>query len=168
FAEALQRLSGRPVLAFDIGGGWISEEFPLFLTDRLPSLLLKIRKLFPDIEEVLLEPGKALVENSMMLVTRVLEVRERANKREVIVDGSIAELPLTQIIGREVYAFSANEKSVGLQRGNDRILGRLCMEHDILAVNTAIPAWLKTGDFIVFSHAGAYDASMSYIFGLGG
>ena len=41
------------------------------------------------------------------------------------------------------------------------------MEHDILANGILIPAETREGDFLIFSHAGAYEASMSYRFGIG-
>ena len=47
------------------------------------------------------------------------------------------------------------------------ILGRLCMEADILAESIALPASLQAGDMIVIGDTGAYDSSMTYDFGKG-
>ena len=52
-------------------------------------------------------------------------------------------------------------------RGKTHLLGRLCMEHDIVAANVALPEGAGAGDLLVFCDAGAYDKSMSYVFGHG-
>jgi diaminopimelate decarboxylase len=41
------------------------------------------------------------------------------------------------------------------------------MEHDIVASNIALPETAQVGDVLVFCDAGAYDRSMSYVFGRG-
>jgi diaminopimelate decarboxylase len=56
-------------------------------------------------------------------------------------------------------------KSLG--RGRAYLLGRLCMEHDVVASHVGLPEDAKPGDLLVFCDAGAYDRSMSYGFGRG-
>ena len=166
--ESLQRLTERPVRSFDLGGGWSCEDLPRFLAHGLGPMVASIRDKLPGIEELFIEPGKSLSEQSMVLVTRVLERRDVKGGVDVVVDGSIAELPLAYFLTRRVYAVCRSAPPVELPRGRDRILGRLCMEHDILASDVTLPGNLDAEDFLVFSHAGAYEASMSYRFGVGG
>jgi diaminopimelate decarboxylase len=54
-----------------------------------------------------------------------------------------------------------------LKRGKTHLLGRLCMEHDVVASNIELPEGVEVGDVLVFCDAGAYDRSMSYVFGRG-
>jgi diaminopimelate decarboxylase len=54
-----------------------------------------------------------------------------------------------------------------LRRGKSHLLGRLCMEHDIVATNIELPEGTRPGDVLVFCDAGGYDRSMSYVFGRG-
>lgn len=54
-----------------------------------------------------------------------------------------------------------------LIRGNDRVLGRVCMETDILLSQVCLPASLRVGDLIAIADAGAYDTSMAFPFGTG-
>jgi diaminopimelate decarboxylase len=54
-----------------------------------------------------------------------------------------------------------------LKRGKTHLMGRLCMEHDIVARYVELPAGARVGDLLVFCDAGAYDRSMSYVFGRG-
>jgi diaminopimelate decarboxylase len=46
-------------------------------------------------------------------------------------------------------------------------MGRLCMEHDVVAWNVELPEGAEAGDVLIFCDAGAYDRSMSYVFGRG-
>jgi diaminopimelate decarboxylase len=41
------------------------------------------------------------------------------------------------------------------------------MEHDIVASDVDLPETAQVGDVLVFCDAGAYDRSMSYVFGRG-
>lgn len=41
------------------------------------------------------------------------------------------------------------------------------MEHDVVASNIELPTDAKAGDFLIFCDTGAYDRSMSYVFGRG-
>jgi diaminopimelate decarboxylase len=54
-----------------------------------------------------------------------------------------------------------------LTRGKTHLMGRLCMEHDIVATNVKLPEGTRAGDLLVFCDAGGYDRSMSYVFGRG-
>jgi len=54
-----------------------------------------------------------------------------------------------------------------VRRGKAQLLGRLCMEHDVVAANVELPSTAQVGDILVFCDAGAYDRSMSYEFGRG-
>lgn len=51
-----------------------------------------------------------------------------------------------------------------LQPGKDKILGRICMEFDQFG-HVKTPANLKVGDRILIRECGAYDMTMSYLFG---
>jgi len=51
-----------------------------------------------------------------------------------------------------------------LQDGKDKILGRICMEFDQFG-DITIPEDLKVGDYILIRDCGAYDMTMSYLFG---
>jgi diaminopimelate decarboxylase len=41
------------------------------------------------------------------------------------------------------------------------------MEHDVVATNVELPEGAQVGDVLIFCDAGAYDRSMSYVFGRG-
>jgi diaminopimelate decarboxylase len=167
-ASSLEFASGRPIQMLDLGGGWTSESFGPFLRDHLPGLVAHVHRRLPHVEDVVIEPGKAVCEQSHVLVSRILEIRRTDWIREIVADACLAEMPLAGYFPREVYLLTAGGNLHRLVDGFDRILGRVCMEHDILAGGLNIPPDAEVGDWLVFSHAGAYEASMRYTFGVGG
>jgi diaminopimelate decarboxylase len=114
------------------------------------------------------EPGKAMAQPTMALVTTVLEVRRRPDGgSEAVVDAAISDLPMAPYYPHRVYGRGAGGGWRVLVGGEDRLLGRICMETDILATDVALPDGLEPGDRLVIGDAGAYDASMAYNFGRG-
>ena len=84
----------------------------------------------------------------------------------VPVDYPLAELPMNELYPHRILAMDDGEW-VPVGRGDTVIFGRLCMEHDILATNVRLSGPVRVGDMLVFCDAGAYDRSMSYVFGRG-
>jgi diaminopimelate decarboxylase len=105
----------------------------------------------------------------MALAMRLLEFDEGAEEvGEAVVDGSIAELPMHFFQPHRILHQDARTGEWrALRRGKTLLLGRLCMEHDILARNIELPPGARAGDVLVFCDAGGYDRSMSYVFGRG-
>ncbi len=169
FARSLQLLAKRPVTVLDVGGGWSPGDLEATLPTILERDLGLVRSQLPDLRTVIAEIGKGIAQPTFALASRVIEVRERdGHVDEVVVDASIAELPEARSFPHRVaYRPSAARGWLGLPKGDGRVLGRLCMEDDVLAENVAIPHELKRDDIIVFADAGAYDHSMAYEFGRG-
>jgi diaminopimelate decarboxylase len=168
WAATIEELSGVRVRCLDLGGGWFPDDWWDTLIPRLDIIVHRACKMLDSLEEVILEPGKALSQSCMAVVTRVLEVRRSARDIEaVVVDASIAELPeATHYPHRILYRMGHGKWTV-LGSGDGIVLGRLCMEEDVLAVNVRFPDEIKPGDILVVCDAGAYDRSMSYEFGRG-
>jgi diaminopimelate decarboxylase len=164
---ALEVASGRPVRCLDIGGGWFPDDFFQVLVPALPGMLHEAKRLLPRLESFVLEPGKALAQPAMALVTRVLEVRRRHGRAEAVVDGAISDLPQAFHYPHRLLAACRGGPPVPLAGGKGRVLGRNCMEFDGLATEVELPPELAPGDRLVFCDAGAYDATMAYAFGTG-
>lgn len=161
------QVRGRDV-AVSLGGGWHPDDWDGFLDGSLAELIAACRRVLPRVRLVILEPGKALSQRSMCLLTRVLEVRPRRWSREIVVDASVAELPDLRSHPHPIVSLSRSGRVAAWKPGYDRVFGRLCMEYDILSEALAAPDHLRAGDAIAFLNAGAYDASMAYSFGRGG
>ncbi len=171
WASALQDAVGREVEYLDIGGGWFPDDLLETLCPKLPEIADKATSLLPKMKTLLLEPGKALAQSTMALVTRILEVRRgcgREEGAEIVVDGAVSDLPMTPEYPHRMMLVSQSDgRMTVLGNGEDRVLGRSCMETDVLALRVHIPPTVMRGDFVVFCDTGGYDASMRYQFGIG-
>ncbi|MBT9141918.1 MAG: Diaminopimelate decarboxylase [Syntrophomonadaceae bacterium] len=168
WAIAIQRTTGKLVESLDVGGGWFPDDADTALLPQFTKLVNKARDHLPNLREFILEPGKALVQSTMVLAIRVVEVRcLSSSKREIVTDGAIADLPMSPLFPHRILTCDEQGLWNPVSRGEDRILGRLCMENDILASNVHLPSAMKPGDLLLVCDAGAYDRSMSYVFGQG-
>lgn len=166
WCNALEALSGKLIEILDIGGGWFPEDIQKDAGEKFRKAVELVPDFLPNVAEIISEPGKALAQPSTALAVRILEIRKFADgKREAVVDGSIAELPMSAFYPHRILHKNGSWKSLG--RGKTKLLGRLCMEHDIVAANVDLPETARAGDVLVFCDAGAYDRSMSYVFGRG-
>jgi diaminopimelate decarboxylase len=161
-----EHVGARPIV-LSFGGGWHPDDWTPFLREDFRHLLAQCRHGMPMVRRIILEPGKALSQGSMCLLTRVLEVRRFHGQTEIVVDGSIAELPDLRSHPHRIASLNSSGKLSIWGPGSDRVLGRLCMEFDVLSDAVQIPRSIHEGDLVAYLDAGAYDASMSYSFGRG-
>ncbi|MET0752791.1 MAG: ATP-grasp domain-containing protein [Pyrinomonadaceae bacterium] len=164
---SIEALAGRVIETLDIGGGWFPEDLQKNSGEKFRKAVGMIPEFLPNVRQIFSEPGKALAQPSMAVAMRILEIRNFGEgASEVVVDGSIAELPMYFCYPHRIlYKNGGGWKT--LNRGKTQLLGRLCMEHDVLASNVELPETAQVGDILVFCDAGAYDRSMSYVFGRG-
>lgn len=166
WAMMFEQASGRRVESFDLGGGFHPHDF-----GQLPfaEIAAYAKERLSGLTQLYVEPGRALTQTTMAVVTTVLDVRrEDGIMKEVVVDASIAELPIIGAYPHRFLLVNDQGELVPLARGATRILGRICMEDDVLALGLTLPNTLKLGDRLVICDAGAYERSMSYDFGRGG
>ena len=165
WGAAIEATTGRRVRALDLGGGYHPDDLAHL---PFPEIVRFARKHLPSLAEVYIEPGRALTQATMAIVTSVLDVRRhQGTLREVVVDACLAELPLVAVYPHRFFRI-ANHRVVPVARGPVRVLGRICMEDDVLSPGLDLPDNLSIGDRLVVCDAGAYERSMSYAFGRGG
>jgi diaminopimelate decarboxylase len=165
WASMIEVTTGRRVQSLDLGGGYHPDDFA-----RIPfhEVARFARASLAALDEVVVEPGRALTQHTMAVVTRVLDVRRSAGKvQELVVDTSIAELPLAMVYPHRVFRIGA-ERPVPVGRGAVRVLGRICMEDDVISTGLDLPDDIAVGDRLAVCDAGAYERSMSYGFGRAG
>ena len=161
-ARILGEQAGRRPALLSFGGGWHPDDWFRFLREDLAALQSACRRELPGLQRILLEPGKALAQRSMCLLMRVLEVR----RDEAVLDGSVAELP--DLLSHPHRFVSLHSRAFQpWAPGEARLLGRLCMEFDVVGQRLRLPRGLKAGALVAALDAGAYDASMAYIFSRG-
>lgn len=169
WCSSIEALSGRLIESLDMGGGWFPDDWHKTSDLQFRKAVESVREYLPHVKEIISEPGKALAQPSMALAMRILEIQEFSNGiKEVVVDGSIAELPMYFFYPHRIlHQDGRTGKLRSVRRGKTYLFGRLCMEHDIVASNVELPENAEVGDTLIFCDAGAYDRSMSYVFGRG-
>jgi diaminopimelate decarboxylase len=169
WCRSIESLTGRTVELLDMGGGWFPDDWHAEDESKFARAVETVRALLPNVRQIVSEPGKAMAQPSMALAMRILEIQEHEDERvEAVVDGSIAELPMHFFQPHRILrqcGETGQLQPVG--RGKTHLMGRLCMEHDIVAHNVALPEGTRAGDMLIFCDTGGYDRSMSYVFGRG-
>jgi diaminopimelate decarboxylase len=169
WCQAIEQLAGRTIEILDLGGGWWPDDWHDQGSDRFAAALARIREALPGVKQIVSEPGKAMAQPSMALAMRILEIQEHEDDYvEAVVDASIAELPMHFFQPHRMLRQCSETGALQpLGRGKTNLMGRLCMEHDIVATNVSLPEGTRAGDLLIFCDAGGYDRSMSYVFGRG-
>lgn len=157
---AWARQRGIPIRWLNIGGGLgivYQKEKPQtaaqFARAVLPLLSKKGLK-------VILEPGRFIVGNSGILLTRVLYLKESHGKNFAIVDAGMNDLIRPSLYGayHEIVPVVQNPQHAARMRYD--VVGPVCESGDFLAKGRWLPT-LHAGDFLAVMGAGAYGFVMS-------
>jgi len=169
WCSSIERLGGRRIEILDMGGGWFPDDWHSAENSRFDQAVERVKEVLPGVRQIVSEPGKAMAQPSMAVAMRILEIQEHEDQSvEAVVDGSIAELPMFAFQPHRILRQCGTSGELQpLGRGKVHLMGRLCMEHDIVAANVALPDGTQAGDLLIFCDAGGYDRSMSYVFGRG-
>jgi diaminopimelate decarboxylase len=169
WCRSIEQLTGRTIEILDLGGGWWPDDWHGDGDDRFAKAAARIRDALPGVRQIVSEPGKAMAQPSMALAMRILEIQEHEEDHvEAVVDASIAELPMHFFQPHRMLRQCRETGALQpLGRGKTVLMGRLCMEHDVVATNVSLPEGTRAGDLLIFCDAGGYDRSMSYVFGRG-
>jgi diaminopimelate decarboxylase len=166
---AIQELTGRAIELLDMGGGWFPDDWHAEDEGKFEQAVMMVREALPLVRQIVSEPGKAMAQPAMALAMRILEIQDHEDDYvEAVVDGSIAELPMYAFQPHRIFHKCSRSGNLSpLGRGKTHLMGRLCMEHDIVAADVSLPEGACAGDMLIFFDAGGYDRSMSYVFGRG-
>jgi diaminopimelate decarboxylase len=108
---------------------------------------------------LVVEPGRYLTCDGIVLVTRVLHVKDREGRQSVNCDGSISMIPLTHYCPQIIRVYSDQLQPRTGETTSTIIYGSTCRENDIL-FEGEFPA-TQPGDYLVHFAAGAYNSSLS-------
>jgi len=149
---------GRRVEYLDLGGGYgirYADEQPLDF-DALGRGL--VERLQPTPYRVILEPGRALVGNAGVLLTRVLYVKRNRQKNFIVVDAGMNDLMRPTLYGSYHEIIPARyHQEEGLQAD---VVGPLCETGDFLAQDREMPD-VEPGESLAILDAGAYGFVLS-------
>ena len=142
----------------DLGGGLgirYNEEQPPEPADYIAAILERLGK--SDFE-ILLEPGRAIVGNAGILVTKVEYLKPTEHKNFAIVDAAMNDLVRPSLYSAWQAIIPVNLVSDAAELQWD-IVGPVCETGDFLGKDRALK--LAKGDLLAIRSSGAYGFSMS-------
>jgi diaminopimelate decarboxylase len=106
------------------------------------------------------EPGRLIVANAGVLVSRVIYVKHGEARHFLIIDAGMNDLirPAMYEAHHEIAAI--REPQVGSERTVYDVVGPVCETSDLFAAGRPLPE-LKSGDLVALLSAGAYGAVMA-------
>lgn len=153
--ECVRDLAPGTLQFFDMGGG-----LGIRYHDEHPEVP---RAIVPHLKKtglrILLEPGRFIVGNSGVLVTRVAFVKQTPVKRFVIVDAAMNDLIRPALYGSYHEIIPVAAKFARKKMTAD-IVGPVCESGDFLAQNRKV-ASVGEGDLLAVMSAGAYGMAMA-------
>ncbi len=151
---------GVPLKRIDFGGGLgirYRDEVPI----DLAAYAEVVRGLTADLDaELIFEPGRLLVGNAGVLMTRVIYVKDGAARRFVVVDAAMNDLirPVLYDAWHEITPVEA--PAPGAETAPVDIVGPICETADTLARQRPLPP-VEAGDLLAIHSVGAYSAVMA-------
>jgi diaminopimelate decarboxylase len=107
--------------------------------------------------KLIFEPGRLIVGNAGILLTRVLYVKHGEAKTFVIVDAGMNDLIRPTLYEAHHDIRPVREAAVGAPRITADVVGPVCESGDYLALDRSLPA-PAPGDLLAVMSAGAYGA----------
>lgn len=167
FLEALDKVMafyaklkdmGLPITYLDLGGGLgiqYDEEAPPHPTEFGQALVSRTKDAGLTL---VLEPGRVIVGNAGILVTRVVYTKDTPSKHFVIVDAAMNDLVRPSLYGS--YHRLAEVQEKGREVRTVDVVGPICESSDFLARDRELPG-VESGELLAAFSAGAYGFTMS-------
>ncbi|GAB4487024.1 MAG: diaminopimelate decarboxylase [Thermodesulfovibrionales bacterium] len=154
--ELAQR--GFSIRCLDIGGGLGIT----YLNEKPPAPADLARRLLPILKgrdlTLIMEPGRSIVGNAGILVTRTLYRKQGDGKEFLIVDAGMNDLMRPTLYDAYHHIQPVVRKNRGQVRAD--VVGPICESGDFIARNRMIER-PNRGDYLAVMSAGAYGMSMS-------
>ena len=169
FADAVARLTALvktlreraiEVRMIDVGGGLgirYRDDAPPTHREYATVLLPALRELGVT---VLLEPGRSIVGNAGILLTRVLYRKDTGDKKFVVVDAGMNDLIRPALYDSYHEIRPVDETRLGGPMENVDVVGPVCESGDFLAKDRELAA-SEEGDLLAVMSAGAYGFVMA-------
>lgn len=156
------RKSGLHISTIDVGGGL---GVPYEVKKAAPPLPAEYGAVVKDILAdmrctLVFEPGRLLVGNAGILVTKVIYMKPTDTRNFAIVDVAMNDLLRPSLYGAHHDIIPVAEPAENTQEQPIDIVGPVCETGDTFAEQRPLPL-PKAGDLLAFRTAGAYGAVMS-------
>ena len=140
----------------DLGGGvgiTYDDEVTIDIAAYIAEVLKKVGNL-----EIILEPGRAIVGNSGVFITKVEFLKQNSDKSFAIIDGAMNDLLRPAFYNAYHQVLPVRENAQGIKANWD-LVGPICETGDFLAKDRQLS--LSEGDYLAIMSAGAYGFTMS-------
>jgi len=150
-----------PVLSLDVGGGlgipYKDGEVELSISginERIQSLFDRYKFLRDNNTRVILEPGRYLVGQSGVYISRVEYTKKSRGEDYVLTDGGVHQLLRPALLRTSHPTFNLSRRTE--ETGRYNIGGTLCTPIDFIARGIELPRDTQEGDLIGAFCSGAY------------
>lgn len=154
------RAVGHPICNLDLGGGlgvaYRAEEHAPEVGAFLEKVKLRIQEL--DLT-LMLEPGRSIIAEAGVLLTRVLLIKQNGDKRFIIVDAAMNDL-LRPALYKAYHEISTVRQPISEKIIAADVVGPICETGDFFAHNRELPE-IEAGDLLAIRTAGAYGFALS-------
>jgi diaminopimelate decarboxylase len=167
-AEAAEAYCPETIEYLNVGGGMYGRPVPAMGLSDIPDYddyaeaicgELQKRRWFRERRPwLVLEPGMALVADTLSFITQVFEIKHLGGHRLAVVDGSIFNIKPT--MHRKNHPFSIIADGIRTGCAPYHVAGATCMEKDLL-LSDIEAAEIRRDDFIRIDNVGAYTLVMT-------
>ncbi len=157
---AMLRADGFDIRRLDLGGG-LGVPYENETPPHPDEYAQAIKATLGDLGcRIVLEPGRLLVGNAGILVSRVIYMKEGATRTFAIVDAAMNDLMRPALYDAHHTIDPVAQPAPDAERQPIDVVGPVCETGDTFAKQRSLPP-LKAGDLVAFRTAGAYGAAMS-------
>jgi diaminopimelate decarboxylase len=154
------KASGVPLKRLDLGGG-----LGLSYAQEAPPTPEAYARMVEEVTSplglpLIFEPGRHLVGEAGLLLTRVLYVKQGASRRFVIVDAGMNDLIRPTLYDAYHAILPVNEPAEDASSERVDVVGPVCESGDIFAEQRPLPP-ISAGDLLAIGSVGAYGSVMS-------
>lgn len=159
---AALRADGHDIRRLDLGGGL---GIPYERSNDAPPLPFEYGEVIKRTVghlgcEIEIEPGRLIAGNAGIMVSRVIYVKEGADRKFLILDSAMNDLIRPSMYGAHHDIIPVLEPTPGQAPATYDIVGPVCESGDTFAKSRDM-APLAAGDLVAFRSAGAYGAVMA-------
>jgi len=155
--------AGNPIASIDIGGGLgvcyrAQQDAPIDVADYVAAARSALRGFEG---QLILEPGRWLVAEAGVLLTRVLRIKRGAERDFLVLDAAMNDL-----VRPSLYDAWHDIEHVGAAQGEPvryDVVGPVCESADTFARDRPLPR-CTAGDLMMIRNTGAYGSSMASTF----
>ena len=109
--------------------------------------------------KIIFEPGRFIVGNAAILITKITYIKKSINKNFIILDAAMNDLmrPALYDSQHQVIPLKKTNKSI---KGNIEFVGPICESSDKFLSKKKFSE-IKEGDYVALTHVGAYGMTLS-------